>query len=268
MIVDMGHHKKRFGQHFLHDQHVLQQITSAINPQANQRIIEIGPGAGALTKHLLPELTQLTVIELDRDLIPVLKKLEENSSCELSIINRDVLEIDFETLVTTANTPLRIVGNLPYNISTPVIFKCLESSNIIDEMIFLLQKEVVDRLTATPGSKSYGRLSVMTQYHCQTEYLLDVSPAAFTPPPRVNSALVKLKPHNKLLDLLEYKTLQTVVRNAFSQRRKTITNSLKTLISVSEIEALKINPKLRPEQLSVEQFVDLSNHVSTTKNVD
>lgn len=268
MISSMGRHKKRFGQHFLHDQYVLQQITSAINPQANESIIEIGPGAGALTKHLLPELNTLTVIELDRDLIPALKKLGENSNCELAILNQDVLEVDFTQIDTDTNNSLRIVGNLPYNISTPVIFKCLESSNIISEMIFLLQKEVVERLTAAPGSKSYGRLSVMTQYHCQTDYLLDVGPEAFTPPPRVDSALVKLKPRDKPLRLLEHKMLQTVVRNAFSQRRKTITNSLKTLISVSEIEALKINPKLRPEQLSVEQFVDLSNHVSTTKNVD
>ncbi len=268
MIGNMGRHKKRFGQHFLHDQHVLQQITAAINPQAHETIIEIGPGAGALTRHLLPNLNQLTVIELDRDLVPGLNKLAASSDCELAIINQDVLEVDFKTLVPATNSLLRIVGNLPYNISTPVIFKCLESSDIIQEMIFLLQKEVVDRLTAAPGNKSYGRLSVMTQYHCQTEYLLDVSPEAFTPPPRVDSALVKLKPHDTPLDLLEHKTLQTVVRNAFSQRRKTITNSLKTLISISEIEALKINPKLRPEQLSVEQFVDLSNHVSTTKNVD
>ncbi len=261
----MGRHKKRFGQHFLHDEFVLQQITSAINPQANDTIIEIGPGAGALTKHLLPELKQLTVIELDRDLIPALKKLGESFNCELAIINQDVLEVDFTQLASDINTSLRIIGNLPYNISTPVIFKCLESTDAIHEMIFLLQKEVVERLTASPGSKSYGRLSVMAQYHCHTEYLLDVGPEAFTPPPRVDSALVKLKPHDKPLKLLEHKTLQTVVRNAFSQRRKTITNSLKTLISVSEIEALKINPKLRPEQLSVEQFVDLSNHVSTTK---
>lgn len=267
-LASMKRHKKRFGQHFLHDQLVLQQITAAINPTDEQQIIEIGPGAGALTKHLLERLKQLTVIELDRDLIPTLERLASNTQCTMTIINQDVLKVELNDLINTASPAVRVVGNLPYNISTPVIFKCLQSSQQITDMTFLLQKEVVNRLTSMPGSKSYGRLAVMAQYHCQTESLLDVAPESFDPPPRVESALVQLTPHSNKHVVTDYTCFENVVRTAFSQRRKTLSNSLKTLISNTEIESLGINSSLRPEQLSVEQFVHLSNHVSSAETAN
>lgn len=255
--------KKRFGQHFLHDESVLEQICNAILPTANDTVLEIGPGGGALTKYLIQNVKKLIVIELDRDLIPDLEKMAAMNEVDMSVISADVLKVDFSTLEPDSKL-LKVVGNLPYNISTQVMFKCLEHHQRIDQMIFLLQKEVVDRITAPPGSKSYGRLGVMMQYYCQTEKLFEVGAEAFKPPPKVTSAVVRLIPHEKLPYVAtSTKDFAQVVRTAFSQRRKTLSNSLKPMLSRTEIESLMIDPRIRPEQLSVEQFVQLSNHVSS-----
>jgi len=234
--------KKRFGQHFLHDQNVLANITQSIAPKANDSLIEIGPGGGALTTHLLPHLSALTVVELDRDLISGLEKLSAEQQTPIEIINADILSLDLGELMRTQSGRTRLVGNLPYNISTPIIFACLAVASQIKDMHFLMQNEVV----------------------CQTEKLFEVSPNSFTPPPKVDSALVRLTPYDRQpYTAHDENDLRKVVRSAFSQRRKTITNSLRTLISAEEIGTLKIDPMSRPEQLSVEQFVQLSNHVSS-----
>jgi len=261
----MGQHKKRFGQHFLHDQNVLTQIVQSIAPQEDDLLIEIGPGAGALTKHLLPALSTLTVIELDRDLIPGLEAIGDQFDATIDIVNEDVLNVDLSGFTKGDVKNLRIVGNLPYNISTPIIFKCLEQAALIKDMYFLMQKEVVDRLTAAPGNKTYGRLSVMVQYACLAEKLFLVSAGAFTPPPKVESALVSLAPYEKPpFPADSYEDFERTVRSAFMHRRKTISNGLKKLLNAEEIESLGIDRKIRPEQLSVEQFVQLSNLVSRT----
>ena len=173
--------KKRFGQHFLHDQNVLTNISQSIAPQSDDFLVEIGPGGGALTRHLLPHVSALTVIELDRDLIAGLEQLAIDQATPIHIINADILSVDLNELITSANNQARLVGNLPYNISTPIIFACLSVAAQIKDMYFLMQNEVVDRIAAAPGNKTYGRLSVMVQYACQTEKLFTVSPNSFTP---------------------------------------------------------------------------------------
>jgi len=256
--------KKRFGQHFLHDQNVIANITQNIAPTPDDFLIEIGPGGGALTTHLLRRLSTLTVVELDRDLIGGLQKISAQQDTPIDIINADILSLDLGQLTQSNQRRARLVGNLPYNISTPIIFACLAVARQIKDMHFLMQNEVVNRLAARPGSKIYGRLSVMVQYACQAEKLFEVSPNSFTPPPKVNSALVRLTPYVQPPYPADNESdLNTVVRSAFSQRRKTITNSLRKLINATEITELNIDPKSRPEQLSVEQFVRLSNHVSS-----
>ncbi|MGA9421996.1 MAG: 16S rRNA (adenine(1518)-N(6)/adenine(1519)-N(6))-dimethyltransferase RsmA, partial [Rhodanobacteraceae bacterium] len=183
--------RKRFGQHFLHDQAVIQRIVQAIAPRAGERVIEIGPGDGAITWPLLAALGRLTVIEFDRDLVPRLRTAAAGRG-ELDIIQADALRVDFATLGSAGE--LRLVGNLPYNISTPILFHCIEAIDAIRDMHFMLQKEVVERMAAAPGSKVYGRLSVMLQLACRVESLIHVPPEAFRPPPRVDSALARLTP--------------------------------------------------------------------------
>ena len=247
--------RKRFGQNFLQDENVLQKIVAAINPQADDNLVEIGPGKGALTFPLLEKLKRLTVIELDRDLISALK----NHSERLLIHNVDALRFDFSTLTNTPHS-LRVAGNLPYNISTPLIFHLLQQADYIQDMHFLLQKEVVDRLAAVPGNKDYGRLSVMVQYHCKVEKLFEVDRQAFKPAPKVTSALVRIIPYKQppypAADLAYFNHL---VKQAFSQRRKTLRRSLNKLCDDAVFEAAGINPVLRPEQLSVADFVILAN---------
>jgi 16S rRNA (adenine1518-N6/adenine1519-N6)-dimethyltransferase len=247
--------RKRFGQNFLHDKNIIQKIINAIAPKKGEHIVEIGPGLGALTVELLPILGTMDVIELDRDLIPKLQAKCEGLG-QLNIHRADALKFDFKKL----DDHLRIVGNLPYNISTPLIFHLLKQIDGILDMHFMLQKEVVERLAAQSGNKNYGRLSVMVQYFCQVTQLFTVSPRAFYPAPKVKSALVRLIPHKKI-SLLAKDTalLAKVVKAAFSQRRKTIQNSLKTLISQQQLLQLNIDPKLRAEQLSVDDFVKVSN---------
>ncbi len=249
--------KKRFGQHFLHDHHVIQKLIYEINPKATENFVEIGPGLGALTFPLLDNIDLLNVVEIDRD---VIKRLEGRNNPKLIIHSVDALTFDFDELAD--KLPLRVVGNLPYNISTPLIFHLLESASKIKDMHFMLQNEVVKRISAESGSKTYGRLSVMVQYYCKTEYLFFVGPESFDPPPKVDSAILRLTPWiNKPVIAINEKGLSALVTQAFSMRRKTLRNNLKKIISSEQIESLAIDPSLRAEMLSVEDFVKLSNFV-------
>ncbi len=259
----MNNHRarKRFGQHFLKDNNVVTQIVAAINPQPSDHIVEIGPGLGVLTEALLSCVPEMDAVELDRDIIPLLAKRCEKLG-NLTIHEADALQFDFMALADDKR-PLRIVGNLPYNISTPLMFHLIESSQIISDMHFMLQKEVVNRLAAQPGGKDYGRLSVMMQYHCQVDSLFDVPPESFDPPPKVNSAVVRLVLHSKPpVKVNDVKILEKVVTQAFSQRRKTIRNTLKPLLSAVQMEKLGIDPVRRAETLSLAEFAELSNLVS------
>jgi 16S rRNA (adenine1518-N6/adenine1519-N6)-dimethyltransferase len=246
--------RKRFGQHFLHDNQVIQRIVAAIAPNPKQHLIEIGPGKGALTLPLLEHGCQLDVIELDRDLVEVLKK-KAISFKQLRIYNADVLNFDFREL-----HELRIVGNLPYNISTPLLFHLLNYASNIQDMTFMLQKEVVDRMIAIPASSDYGRLSVMLQYSCQIEKLFDVSPNAFYPPPKVESSVVQLKPFlNPPVEVNNREHFAHIVALAFSQRRKMLRNTLKSVLDAKDIQAAGVDPMARAETLKLEDFARLAN---------
>ena len=251
--------RKRFGQNFLHDQIIIDRIIRSINAKPDDHIVEIGPGQGALTRQLASSDCQLTVIELDRDLVARLQT--QPALAKVRIIAADALNVDLTALA--ANQQLRVVGNLPYNISTPLIFHVLRHSACIKDMYFMLQKEVVQRMAAAPGSRDYGRLSVMLQYRCQVESLFIVKPGAFFPVPKVHSAVVRLAPFATIkLQATEIGMLERVVRAAFSQRRKTIANSLKNLIANGQLESISIDPGLRAERLSVADFVAMSNLLS------
>ena len=258
--------RKRFGQNFLHDAGIIDRIVGSIAPKPGQHMVEIGPGRGALTEPLL-EATggELDVVELDRDLIPILRTQffrHEN----LRIHEADALTFDFSTLVTD-DRPLRLVGNLPYNISTPLMFHLLENADHIHDMHFMLQKEVVQRLCAAPGDSAYGRLGIMIQYYCEARYLFTVPPGAFTPPPKVESAIVRLNPRTTIEHPADDPDkLAIVVRTAFNQRRKTLRNNLKPLMSAEAIESLGLNPGERAENLSIRDFVMLANHLSRTES--
>ncbi|MBV1872945.1 MAG: 16S rRNA (adenine(1518)-N(6)/adenine(1519)-N(6))-dimethyltransferase RsmA [Gammaproteobacteria bacterium] len=257
-----GHRaRKRFGQNFLHDPQVIQNIIQSIAPEKDQLIAEIGPGLGALTEGLANSGCQLKLIELDRDLVSKLE-LHYTHTDNVDIHPGDALKFDFGSL-SSAPHSLRLVGNLPYNISTPLIFHLINYVNIIQDMHFMLQKEVVQRLAAEPGNKNYGRLSVMVQYYCDVDYLFTVGPGAFNPAPKVDSAIVHLRPR-KTISLIANDTekLEKLIKQAFAQRRKTLRNNLKTLLSSEQIESLEIDPGARPETLSVNQYVALANLLS------
>lgn len=250
------HHqaRKRFGQNFLIDYPLIIQLFQSIRAEPNDHLIEIGPGLGALTRPLLTVLNELTVIELDRNLIPILSELDK-----LNIIHQDVLTVDFRTLKTDERK-LRIVGNLPYNISTPIIFHLLAVADVIQDMHFMLQKEVIDRMAATPDDSEYGRLSVMVQRYCQVIPLLTIPPTAFNPAPKVMSQFVRLVPYEKDPYGIESdECFYDVVKCAFTMKRKTLRNTLKPLFTQEEIEACGIDASLRAEKLSVADFATLSN---------
>lgn len=256
-----GHQaRKRFGQNFLHDAGVIERIVRAIGPGPEDAVVEIGPGLGALTEELLGVVPDLQVLELDRDLIPILRTKFFNHP-GLRIHQGDALQFDFRSLYQ--DRPLRVVGNLPYNISTPLIFRLLEQAEVIADMHFMLQKEVVDRLAAEPGNKDWGRLSIMTQYRCQVQPLFKVGPGAFKPQPKVDSAIVRLIPHQQLPHpAQDEKLLATVVRTAFNARRKTLRKGLQTLVSDEQWERIGLDNRLRPEQLSLADFVLLSDKLA------
>lgn len=252
------HPRKRFGQHFLVNPAIIARIVQVIAPQESDHLVEIGPGLGALTQAVLPLSKKLTVVELDRDVIPLLRKACVGLG-ELIIHEADALKFDFNRCVT-ANDKLKIIGNLPYNISTPLIFHLLEYKTVINDMVFMLQKEVVDRLTAQVGSADYNRLSIMVQYHCQTELLFIVPPSAFNPPPKVDSAIVRLTPYATPPYVAnDYQRFKTIVHTAFLHRRKTLKNNLKELFSSEQLLALNIDPSKRPQDLTIEDYVRLAN---------
>ncbi|HCA88910.1 MAG: 16S rRNA (adenine(1518)-N(6)/adenine(1519)-N(6))-dimethyltransferase [Legionellaceae bacterium] len=251
--------KKRFGQNFLQDQAIIAQIIAVLALKNHDNVIEIGPGMGALTGYLLTELDKLQVIEIDRDLIAYLQQTFAHT--HLHIHHADALTMDYGQWGGEA----RIVGNLPYNISTPLILHLLNYVQNIKDMHFMLQKEVVQRLAACPGTKHYGRLSVMVQYHCQAIELFDVPAAAFFPKPKVNSAIIRLIPYNKSpYPNIDVRLLEQVVARAFNMRRKTLANNLKGLISREQITALGVDANKRPEQLEVLDFIHLTECVAST----
>ncbi len=254
-----GHQvRKRFGQNFLHDQQIIERIVNAVAPQTGEHIVEIGPGLGALTVPLLRRTEHLTVLELDRDLADRLPA-RTGFTGHLTIVQGDALRFDFKTL-QQQSTPLRVVGNLPYNISTPLLFHLLQFGDLIEDMHFMLQKEVVDRITAAPNTPDYGRLSVMLQYHCVPTFLFAVPPGAFNPPPKVTSAVFRLVPHRqKPVQAKDQARFARIVSHVFTQRRKTLRNSLKNQVDMEKITALGIDPMARPENLTIEQFVMLSD---------
>ncbi len=251
--------RKRFGQHFLTDQHVIDQIISAVAPQKNEHIVEIGPGTGVLTRPLLAQIDSLDVIELDRDLAANLRR--EFSPDVLRIHEIDVLNFSFKSLVEKQEK-IRLIGNLPYNISTPLIFLVLDESDVISDMTFMLQKEVADRMAAEAGSKQYGRLSVMLQYQCDTEFLFDVPPKAFDPPPKVMSSIIHLTPKKQPLHLKDKQLFSKLVKQAFSQRRKTLHNVLKDFVDDQDLEAVGLSPKVRSDTITMPEYVKLANHMA------
>lgn len=265
MDIDKHRARKRFGQNFLHDPAIIQRIVDIINPQKQDHIIEIGPGKGALTKLILDRVEKLDVIEIDRDLVSALKTTI-NDDKRLLIHEADALQLD---LTQFNQQDLRIVGNLPYNISTPLLFHLLTYKHCIKDMLFMLQKEVVNRICAEPGNKQYGRLTVMLQYYCDVESLFIIKPGAFSPSPKVDSAIVRLKPlTTPRYELLDHDSLKLIVREAFSQRRKTIRNALKKYIEESKIKELGIAPETRAENLEIADFVKLANHYHQFKIKD
>lgn len=250
--------RKRFGQNFLQDPQILLQIIDAFQPQYHDNVIEIGPGLGALTRILLPKLAHLTAIEIDTDLHQHLNT-ELTKTHPLTVICADALTFDYSQF----GQNLRLIGNLPYNISTPLLFHLLTHRSAIVDMLFMLQKEVVERMAAQPGSKTYGRLSVMVQYYCEVVHLFNVPASAFYPQPKVESAIVHLKPyHTAVYPVVSHTVLSQLVTQAFSMRRKTLANNLKSLLSATDIQALGIDPSLRPEQISVETYIQLTKFIS------
>ncbi|GAB4346613.1 MAG: 16S rRNA (adenine(1518)-N(6)/adenine(1519)-N(6)) -dimethyltransferase RsmA [Gammaproteobacteria bacterium] len=251
--------RKRFGQNFLHDPGVIQRIVAAIDPQPDEHLVEIGPGRGAITRPLLEKRALLDVIELDRDLIEPLHALEVQGA-RPRVHNADALRFDFRAL--SSGERLRIVGNLPYNISTPLIFHLLEQIDVIRDMHFMLQREVVKRIAAQPGTSDWGRLGIMVQYYCRVTPLFGVAPGAFHPAPRVHSSVVRLIPHaTPPVPLDDPARLARITAQAFSRRRKTLRNALRGLVDEQTLQALGIDPQRRPETLTLTEFAALANSI-------
>ena len=250
------HHniRKRFGQNFLVDNNIINKILDLIEPQKHDHFIEIGPGMGALTFPILDRIKHLDVIEIDRDLV---KKLREHSQADqLSIHSADALKFDFNSLYHPGQK-LRLMGNLPYNISTPLLFHILNYSNTFHDLHIMVQKEVGDRICSEPNNKTYGRLSVAIQARCKTSKLFDIKPTAFYPRPKVNSSMVQLIPYQSISKQQEQQ-LDRVVQLAFSKRRKKIKNALDGLFKIEDLKLLEIDPENRPENLSVKDYINLS----------
>jgi 16S rRNA (adenine1518-N6/adenine1519-N6)-dimethyltransferase len=243
--------RKRFGQHFLTDRGIIEDIVQAIAPAAGQAMVEIGPGLGAMTQPLVERLGHLTVIELDRDLAVLLRKKPE-----LTVIESDVLRVDFRALADMAKGKLRIVGNLPYNISTPILFHLLDVADAVQDQHFMLQKEVIDRMVAKPSTSDYSRLSVMLQWRYAMENVLFVPPTSFDPPPRVDSAIVRMLPHAKP-EALDVKLFSELVRVAFSQRRKLLRHSLGKWLEARNFSG-SFNLQRRAEEVPVAEYIALA----------
>lgn len=250
--------RKRFGQNFLQSRHVIDDILRAIHPQPTDNLLEIGPGLGALTEPLLRCLERLTVVEIDRDLQKYWSELP-SAQGKIHLIAADALTVNYDEF----GQNLRIIGNLPYNISTPLLIHFLRFTPFIEDMHFMLQKEVVERIAAKPGTKEYGRLSVMLQYHCEVEDLFHVPPEAFDPQPKVDSAVIRLTPYQQSpFAAVDVAQLERLVASAFAMRRKTLNNNLKGLISSEQLATLGIDGSRRPEQISVSEYVQLAKFIS------
>lgn len=258
--VHLGHFaRKRFGQNFLNDQYIIDSIVSAIHPQPGEAVVEIGPGLGALTEPVGERLESMTVIELDRDLAARLQT-HPFLGPKLTIFQQDAMTFNFAELAAEKGQSLRVFGNLPYNISTPLMFHLFSYTDAIRDMHFMLQKEVVNRLVAGPGSKAYGRLTVMAQYYCQVIPVLEVPPESFTPAPKVDSAVVRLVPHARLPHpVKDIRMLSRITTEAFGKRRKTLRNSLGHFFSPEALQQMNIDPTLRAENISVAQYCQLAN---------
>ena len=256
-----GPAKKSLGQHFLHERGVVAKIILAVDPQPGDRIVEIGPGQGAMTFPLLQRHGSLTAIEFDRDLLAPLTEAARPHG-ELTLVHANVLDVDFTALAQ--GEPIRLVGNLPYNLSSPILFHALDHAAMVRDMHFMLQKEVVDRMAAAPGSKVYGRLSVMLQAWCRVTALFTVGPGAFRPPPKVDSAVVRLVPRAPdTVGIDDPARFAAIVRDAFGQRRKTLRNALSRVCDESVIRAAGVDPQARAEQLAVADFVRLANRAAS-----
>ena len=253
--------RKRFGQHFLHERGVIDKIVDALELNADDRVIEIGPGLGALTDHLSLRLDHLHVVELDRDLAAWLR--ERYAPEKLTVHEGDALDFDFASL----GSGIRLVGNLPYNISTPLLFHFAEFRDHLRDGHFMLQREVVERMAASPSTPAYGRLSVMLQLDFEMEMLFRIAPGAFTPPPKVESAIVRMTPlAQRLFELRDRVLFGQIVTGAFTQRRKTLRNSLRTFLSPADFDAIAIDPMARAENLGVADYANIANYVALRGN--
>jgi 16S rRNA (adenine1518-N6/adenine1519-N6)-dimethyltransferase len=253
-----GHHaRKRFGQHFLADDYVIDEIVRGIAPRPGEALVEIGPGLGALTNPVVERCEHLTVVELDRDLAARLRQRPE-----LTVVESDVLRVDFAALADTAGQPLRVIGNLPYNISTPILFHLMPFAHRVKDQHFMLQKEVVERMVGSPGSKDYGRLSVMLQWRYEMESIVDVPPHAFEPPPKVDSAVVRMIPRPPAeLAGVDVKLLGELVTVAFSQRRKILRHTLGAWLAARDAD-LPFDAQRRAEEVPVQEYLALARHLS------
>lgn len=258
--MSRGHRpRKRFGQHFLTDSATIEQIVAAIQPRDTETIVEVGPGRGAISGPLARLAGEFHTIELDRDLAAVIRK-RFATQANVTVHEGDVLNFDFASL----GNKLRIVGNLPYNISTPLMFRLLEQRRYIEDMHFMLQKEVVDRMAASPGSKAFGRLTIMLGCYFDIDALFDVDRLAFDPPPAVTSAFVRLRPRpDASVRVDNSRLLSSLVATAFSLRRKTLRNALKAHATEKDLHALDIDPGLRPENIAISDWVALANHLAS-----
>jgi len=248
--------RKRFGQNFLTDDHVLNNIIDAIGPRRGETMVEIGPGLAAMTALLLKSLAHMHVVELDRDLVTRLEKAYPRE--RLTVHSGDALKFDFGSIPVAEGQKLRVVGNLPYNISSPLLFHLAEFAHLVEDQHFMLQKEVVERMVAEPGTKAYSRLSVMLQWRYDMAMLFIVPPTAFDPPPQVDSAIVRMVPTRRQLPC-DGRRLEAVVAKAFSQRRKVIRNCVAGMFTETQLLEAGIDPGLRPEAVTLEQYVALAN---------
>jgi 16S rRNA (adenine1518-N6/adenine1519-N6)-dimethyltransferase len=256
--MPQGHRaRKRFSQNFLHDPHYLGRIVAAVAPRAGQHVVEIGPGLGALTAHLVAGAGHIRCVEIDRELAARLR--ERFTPAQLTVIEGDALDVDWNALARAAGGALRVVGNLPYHISTPLLFALLPAAALIEDQHFMLQREVVDRMVAPSGGKDYGRLSVALQLRYTMTKLFDVPPGAFSPAPQVTSSVVRMKPRpvDQLPDV-EFGAIERVVAAAFGQRRKTLRNALASLLDEAGIRAAAVDPSVRAETLPPAAFVALA----------
>ena len=263
--VHLGHRaRKRFGQNFLHDEMIIDKIVTAIDPKPSDNLVEIGPGLGAITEPVTDLSGQLTVVELDKDLA---ERLTQHPFLgpKLTVHQGDAMKFDFSSLIREEEK-LKVFGNLPYNVSTPLLFHLFEFVDNIEHMHFMLQKEVVKRMVAGPGTKAFGRLSVMTQYYCHAMPVIEVPPECFKPAPKVDSAVVRLIPKKaEQRTAKSTKILNTVCLEAFNQRRKTLRNSLSNLLNEEELTSLDIDASLRAENLSLSQFINIANWIYDNK---